>query len=178
MSKTKRDWLQAGLEIMAQDGARALTIEKLTSGLAVTKGSFYHHFSSFADYKSALLQFFEDEATSHIIELTEQQRTPVDKLRFLLNLTTTGSPDLEIAIRAWSLQDEQVRTLQVRIDARRIEYVRSLCRHIAPDEENALLMAQFAYVILVGSSQLQPPLSPTVLRQLFAEYLRLYQIND
>ncbi len=44
---TKRKWLEEGLSLLAESGA--LTIEKLTSRLGVTKGSFYHYFQHFQD---------------------------------------------------------------------------------------------------------------------------------
>ena len=41
---TRREWLDAGLELLADEGAPAVTIERLTGKLGVTKGSYYHHF--------------------------------------------------------------------------------------------------------------------------------------
>ncbi|MEV0081899.1 TetR/AcrR family transcriptional regulator [Saccharopolyspora sp. NPDC050642] len=40
----KQDWLDAGLEILADQGVPALTIDRLATKLGLTKGSFYHHF--------------------------------------------------------------------------------------------------------------------------------------
>jgi len=69
---TKRKWLEEGLTLLAKSGAGALTIEMLTSRLGVTKGSFYHHFQHFQDYKEHLLSFYEDERTLQVIESAEQ----------------------------------------------------------------------------------------------------------
>jgi AcrR family transcriptional regulator len=83
MRKTQHDWLQAGLRILATSGAPGLTIDSLTSALGVTKGSFYHHFKGFGEYKTALLEFCTATSTLELIEQTERQTSPAAKMRFL-----------------------------------------------------------------------------------------------
>ena len=47
MSQLKReDWLERGLNLLAEEGSEALTIDSLCQRFGVTKGSFYHHFGS------------------------------------------------------------------------------------------------------------------------------------
>lgn len=174
MRKTRRDWLMAGLEILLQAGAPALTIDRLTGALGMTKGSFYHHFKNFADYKSALLKLYEDEGTGDIIEQTERQDGPGARLRFLYGLISQAPLHLETAIRAWSLQDAEVGAVQTRVDARRIEYVRSLYAGLGAGPDQALLLARHAYAILIGSGHIQPRLEPHVVQQLFDELLELF----
>ncbi len=177
MRKTKPDWLQAGMEILATSGAPSLTIDSLTGALSVTKGSFYHHFKGFAEYKTALLEFYESASTLQVIALTEQQASAAAKLHFLFDLILQGTPDPEIALRAWAQQDPEARAVQARIDAQRIAYVRSLCLELTTTPEHALVMARMAYAILVGSAQIQPPFTHAALRQLFDEFLALYAIK-
>lgn len=177
MRKTQHDWLQAGLRILATSGAPGLTIDSLTSALGVTKGSFYHHFKGFGEYKTALLEFCTATSTLELIEQTERQTSAAAKMRFLLGLVLGGSPELEIALRAWAQQDAEARAVQTSIDAQRIAYVRSLCLDLADTPERALLMAQMVYAILVGSTQIQPHFDQETLRRLFEEFLRLYAIN-
>lgn len=174
--KTQRDWLEAGWHLLAEQGIAALTIERLTERLGITKGSFYHHFAGLPDYRTALLAFLEQEETLQVIQVTEQAATPAAKLRRLLDLVVRYPPDSEIALRAWALQDEEARGVQARIDARRVEYLHTLCAPLAPTEAQALRMARLAYVILIGSGHLQPPLSSEALRELFDEFLALYHV--
>jgi AcrR family transcriptional regulator len=51
---TSRDWLEEGMAILEDLGAEALTIETLTNRLGVTKGSFYHHFTSYQHIASPI----------------------------------------------------------------------------------------------------------------------------
>lgn len=174
----KRDWLMAGLHLLAEQGAAALTIETLTTALGVTKGSFYHHFRSFADYKTSVLSFFEQESTLDVIAQIEQDTSAARRLVRLFDVATGSTPLLEIAVRAWARQDAEVRAVQARIDAQRMQYVAQLCVELVTDPAQAERMSQLAYVILIGSTQLEPPLPPATCRTLFDEFLRLYQIDQ
>lgn len=174
----KRDWLLAGLHLLAEHGATTLTIETLTTALAVTKGSFYHHFKSFADYKTSLLGFFEHESTLNVIEQIEQEASAATRLARLFEVAASNLPTLEIAVRAWARQDAEARAVQARIDARRMQYVYALCLELVADPAQAQRMSQLAYVILIGSTQLEPPLPPATCRALFDEFRRLYQIDQ
>lgn len=173
---TRRDWLITGIQLLAEQGVPALTIENLTNRLTVTKGSFYHHFKSFADYKTALLELYEQEGTLNVIELTEHQPSAAAKIDTLIDVVCGSEPILEIVLRAWALQDDEVRQVQARIDVRRITYLQEVYFALTGDETQALIRARLAYTIVVGSAQLQPPLPPAALRQLLNELTRVYQV--
>lgn len=175
--KTRRDWLMAGVELLAAQGAAALTIEALLQKLSVTKGSFYHHFAHQPAYVEALLAFIEQEGTLEIIQHVEQNATtPRDKLNRLIDVVGRDVPRLEVALRAWAMQDEQVRAFQERIDQQRLAYVENLCLALPVEPAQAHLMTQMLYTILIGSEQVIPPIVGAELRRLFAEYQRLYQL--
>jgi len=70
---TRVEWLDAGLDLLATEGAPAVTIERLTGELGVTKGSYYHHFKSAGGYKTALLEYFEAQFTARLIEEIERE---------------------------------------------------------------------------------------------------------
>ena len=53
---TVDDWVAAGFEILAEEGTTALKIDRLCSRLAVTKGSFYWHFTDIAGYRATLIE--------------------------------------------------------------------------------------------------------------------------
>src|SRR6266404_8566030 len=81
---TRRRWLEEGLALLEEAGAEALTIESLTSRLRVTKGSFYHHFTNYQDFKQRVLEFWEEEGTLRIIQWAEQEASPPEKLARVL----------------------------------------------------------------------------------------------
>jgi AcrR family transcriptional regulator len=172
--KRKRDWFEEGLRILAEQGAKDLTIELLTARLGVTKGSFYHHFENYQDFKQKLLDFYEHEGTLEVIKLTEQANTPLEKFEQLMTVTVSYPPELEIAFRAWALQDDLVRTFQERIDSQRLGYLQEIAYALTNDETQALLMAQLIYTIYIGSQHIVPPIQGEGLEQLYQEFNRLY----
>jgi AcrR family transcriptional regulator len=172
--KTKRDWLVEGLRVLGELGATALTIDALTGRLGVTKGSFYHHFQHYHNYKEQLLTFFE-EVTLHIIAQTEQEPTSTRKIARLLELATREVPTVEVAVRAWALQDEQVRRYQERIDQRRMDYLTALFAPITGDKARARFLAHLYYALYIGSQHLLPPIQQEAVRQFYRELLPLLQ---
>ena len=154
------EWLNAGLELLADEGAPALTIERLTDELGMTKGSYYHHFGSAAGFKQALLEYFEAQYTTRLIDKIEGEKADPDaKLRhlLLLVLADSDSQQLEIAVRAWALQDAEVRAAQERVDKARTAYLKKLCRGLKADVDPDRF-AQLLYLILIGAEQVVPPI--------------------
>jgi AcrR family transcriptional regulator len=173
---TKADWLDAGLEVLAEDGAPAITIERLTERLGLSKGSYYHHFKGTGGFRTALLAHFEARYTTRLIDTVEQDpdASPAAKLNRLLELVL-ADPDgaqLEIAVRAWALQDDEVRAAQERVDQARTEYLQLLCQGIAKDVDPDRL-ARLLYLVLIGAEQVLPALPRGELRELYAMTLRL-----
>ena len=53
---TVDDWIDAGFALIAEEGMRAVKIDRLCERLGVTKGSFYWHFSDVGAYFRALAE--------------------------------------------------------------------------------------------------------------------------
>lgn len=173
----KRDWLDAGIGILAEDGAPALTLERLTERLNLTKGSFYHHFKGMAGYKTDLLAYYENEHTSRFIENAERAGEAAEaKLERLMELVLASkdqSDDLENAMRAWALQDDEARALQERVDRLRIDYLRSLVGDLGAEDRDRGPLAGLFYLLLVGAQQVVPPVPGDELREIYTLALRL-----
>ena len=66
------DWIQAGYAILAEEGIKALKIDRLCSRLGVTKGSFYWHFNdmpAIVPHSSQAWGELRDEDRRHFGEL-------------------------------------------------------------------------------------------------------------
>ncbi len=147
----KRDWLDAGLVLLAEQGAPSVTIERLTERLGLSKGSFYHHFKGMSGYRTALLEHFEAERTTRFVEQAEAAEG--DRLSALLRLVLAPGPgpELEIAVRAWALQDAEARAVQERVDSARVDYLAEISGDAG--------LAQALYLVVVGAGQVVPPLT-------------------
>jgi AcrR family transcriptional regulator len=174
---SRRDWLEAGLAVLGEEGAPALTIERLAARMGLTKGSFYHHFKGMTGFRTDLLAHYESEHTRrHIAEAERTGGSPRTRLNQLMDLVLADRPGtdrLEIAVRAWALQDPEVRELQERVDRLRVDYLRELVTDPSDDDGTALPLARLLYLLLVGAQQLVPPLPVEELRDVYALALRL-----
>jgi AcrR family transcriptional regulator len=174
---TKVDWLNAGLRLLADEGAPAVTIDRLTAELGLSKGSYYHHFQGVSGFRTALLEHFAALFTTRLIDTVEQQpdASAEAKLSQLLELVLAGPDDskLEIAVRAWALQDGEARKAQERVDRARTQYLQTLCRGLESTLIDPDQLAELLYLILIGAEQVLPPVSSAKLRELYAGTLRL-----
>ena len=62
------DWLQAGYTVLAEEGVRALKVERLCRQAGVTRGSFYWHFEDRGALLSAMLDTWEQATTEEVAE--------------------------------------------------------------------------------------------------------------
>lgn len=152
--KSKRDWLQAGLQVLTELGTEHLTIETLTQKMGVTKGSFYHHFANYDAFVESLLAYWETEGALDIIAALERYPSPREKLDRLLAITVNDGYAEEIALRAWALRNARVKEVLTRIDRQRLDYLISLCRALTPNMERAEEAAHLFYVAYVGGQQI------------------------
>jgi AcrR family transcriptional regulator len=178
MAKSKEDWFKEALHVLAENGFTQLKIEVLTTRLAVTKGSFYHHFQNYEDFKTKLLNYLEQFATSEIIQRAEENAiTPQQKLRRLFEIGTSYPSAFEVNIRAWALYDSAVSTYQAKVDAQRIAYMKSLGELLLDDPGKAQLMAESFYALLIGGEHMQPALNSQQRLYLLINLATLYGIN-
>jgi len=172
--KTKGNWLAEGLKLLVEEGADYLTIDTLTSRLGVTKGSFYHHFRNYQDFKEQLLASFEEESTGRIILFLEQETRPEKKLAGLMEITTSHPPVIEVAMRAWALQDHEVYRCQERIDQHRIAYMTNVLVELTGEEQQAVTLSRLLYAVYVGSQHILPPIQGPDLMRLYQQIQCFY----
>lgn len=139
----------------------------------MTKGSFYHHFQHFQDYKEHLLSFYEEKGTLQIIENAQQRQSSLDRLEVILQATLRYPSQLEVAIRAWALQDPFVQAYQQRINQHRIAYLTEFLFLICHDYERARHIGQLFYSIFVGSQHMLPPVQGYELAALYQEVQKI-----
>ncbi|HRV98656.1 MAG TPA: TRAP transporter small permease subunit, partial [Aminobacteriaceae bacterium] len=85
---------QAFLSVMVN-----LTIAALCDGLDVTKGSFYHHFTSMDGFARELLQYWEADGSARLLAALDGVDDPVERISVLKELGITTNHDAESAIR-------------------------------------------------------------------------------
>ena len=57
---TRQQWLERAMDILAEKGVVGLSLNNLIKEFGVTKGSFYWHFESQADFHAALVDYWHN----------------------------------------------------------------------------------------------------------------------
>src|SRR5262249_28721039 len=120
-------WIEAGLRELARGGPDAVRVEPLAAALGVSKGGFYGQFSGRDALLTAMLDTWEQQTTREAIEAVELEGDDDRaKLRRLFTLTSPSVVAIDLAVRDWARRDERIAKRVRRIDARRLDYLRSL----------------------------------------------------
>jgi AcrR family transcriptional regulator len=176
---TKSDWLQAGLEAIADDGPHALRIDRLCRRLRVSKGSFHHHFAGASDFKRSLLAAYETLVVEAFDQAIDQTAADTPKAALAgLTAAITGNqsfyrPELEVAVRAWAFSDPEVRAVQERVDRQRLKSLQGIWSRILEDRAAAHTAALLPYLVGIGASLVQPPTPKDELQRVYELLLGL-----
>lgn len=128
----REDWLALALETLSKQGKSRLTIDRLVADLGVTKGSFYWHFDSRADFIQKLLEYWAKKFTYEVVdEINAIEGGAGERLYGLMELLTRNDAShYDIAVRAWAAQEPAVAIVVRRVDMTRLGYVKSLFREL------------------------------------------------
>lgn len=126
---SRKDWLARAMEVLSRQGSAKLTIDHLCEALGVTKGSFYAHFESRADFVTQFVDYWAEISTQAVVEaidkLTEQ--TPEDRLLALMQLLHRKRfGRYDAAVRAWATQEPRVAEGVRKVDEQRYKYIRQI----------------------------------------------------
>lgn len=174
---TRETYLRAGLEILGEHGSEGLTVPALCERLAITKGSFYHHFESLPAFYTAVLAYWEHEHTVEpIARLSDVETDAIWQVPQLTETAVALPHATEAALRAWGTSNAEVAACQARVDASRQERIRQVLIAVGVEAKAAGLLADTAVSVLVGF-QHRPPLDVARLRAMLGELNRLIYLE-
>jgi AcrR family transcriptional regulator len=153
---TKSDWIAHGLRTLANEGPNALKIGPMSTKLKVSRGSFYWHFRDIADFRSQILQSWQERMTDQVIQQIDGTAEP-DRLKHLAKRAFIEKPRLDRAIRAWAAEDEDVAAIVASVDARRVAYIAKLLYAAGVEGRRALSRAAFMYWAYLGQAIVMDP---------------------
>lgn len=146
------DWIQAGYALVADEGLKALKVDRLCTRLGVTKGSFYWHFKDMAGYRSALVQAWgelRDRDRSHFGEMGHL--SPRERLaQMMASLLSERQWTLERAMREWARIDPVVAESVRAADVLVLKAVREVFREAGFDGEDADVRAKATFAAGIG----------------------------
>jgi len=146
------DWIQAGYSVLAEEGIKALKVDRLCSRLGVTKGSFYWHFADIGSYRIALVDAWgasRDEERRHFG--TSNDVPPRERLsQMMTTLVDARHWTLERAMREWARTDEAVAASVRAADRRVVGAVRQAFLDYGFDADEAELRATATFAAGIG----------------------------
>lgn len=162
------DWLQHGLQALAEAGFASLKAEPLAKSLGVSRGSFYWHFDNLADFHGQLLDYWQETTTEAVIRELERDSAGGKRLEDLMlrafNANSRGRRKLEAAIRHWAQVDADVDRRLREVDAMRIDYLTILLSAAGATTATARTRARFVYAASLGDSQIGAGAAPSFTR--------------
>jgi len=154
--QSRKDWVRAGLQRLAERGIEAVRVEVLAKTLGVTKGSFYWHFKDRAELLDAMLEDWAHVATENVIATTERASSdPELRLKRLIEIASEGYfTDLELALRNWARNEPAVGKIVDEVDRRRMDFVRGLMRELGFGAAETEARTYLLYASLLGKDLL------------------------
>lgn len=146
------DWLDTGLEMIAELGVGGLVVEDLIRQLGATNAAFAREFGDRTGFLDALIDYWELGQVDRLIDLHARRSSPATKLReifyALLPEFEPGGP--ELAIRGWARRNRLVQASVTAIDARRSVYLEDVFKELGCDDAEAVLRASFYFGLILA----------------------------
>jgi AcrR family transcriptional regulator len=140
---TVDDWIDGGLDLLASEGVTAIRIPRLCQELGVTKGSFYWHFDDIGQLMEAMAGRWSSVQAEVVRAVGEIDSLPIgDRLeRMAMLLIDEQRLAVELTVREWARDDEQVDAAIQALDRRVFEVVRNALLGTGFDESEARVRA-------------------------------------
>lgn len=139
------DWVEAGRELLREQGISAIKLAALTRRLGVSSGSFYHHFSDFEQYLGALADSYTvDRVQGDLAAATSGGAAgPIERLQRLARRSVqAGTFELDRAMRIWASMDPRAEAAVVRAEALVLAFVAQAFGELGYDAAEAVLRAR------------------------------------
>jgi AcrR family transcriptional regulator len=121
------------LQILEHSGFPALSASALCDQMAVTRGSFYHHFANFDDFVDGLLEHWEERCSRELIHESADVEDLVEMLRWQAQLAASLPQGAEVSLRAWATVNPRVGAALRRVDQLRHDgLTQSFIDHAVP----------------------------------------------
>ena len=149
---SRNAWIDAALVAMARGGATALAIDPLATGLGISRGSFYWHFTDRDDLLRAVLERWEKEGTENVVAGLSAIDDPAERLLALFRAAVDDEEHLEgfeVALAA-EASHPIVGPVVARVTERRLAALAELFRELGFEAGAARQRAVMAYALYVG----------------------------
>jgi hypothetical protein len=118
-----------------------------------------------------LLAFWEQEYTTRIVAMSESTGDPAQIFTQFLAILASELPTVEISLRSWAFQDEQVRAYVQRIDETRMAHAQRWFEQLEHDSQQAEGLSRMLNALLIGCYSVFPPILGEALQKTIIHFL-------
>ncbi|MDX8356514.1 TetR/AcrR family transcriptional regulator [Sphingopyxis terrae] len=147
-------WIETGRRILVEEGAAEVKIDRLAKRLGVSRGGFYHHFRTRAEFMAELLSLWE--RTCQFLPQGKPGRTPAEAKAWIelsverLIAEDGYDPLFDMAVRAWARFDQMASWAIERADRQRIDGLEAAFQSLGYSGEQARIRARVFYYHQIG----------------------------
>ena len=152
-----QQWIEAAIDVLAQDGVSGIRVELLAKRCGVTKGSFYWHFRDRQALLDGMLEFWRQGRLRDIERITAvSAEAATDQLGHIIDVYGSSrnrkGMAIELAVRDWARHDAAARATLDAVDAVRLACTATLFRAAGrgADEAASRSLLLYAYVFGLG----------------------------
>ncbi len=149
--QSKKSWLDAALQVLANGGIDQVRVESLAKKLGVTKGSFYWHFKDREQFLDELLNFWAEQSTQTVIANPNYPKDSKARVRAVAaDIVRHDLGKMDPHIRSWTQYDKRRARVVAKIDKVRFEFLRDLFLAAGFSMTGSDLRAQSLYRYVLG----------------------------
>ena len=170
---TAADWEQQALEMIAEQGVRALAVEPLARRMGITKGSFYWHFSNREALLDQALASWEKHDARNLNASLGAIEDPRDRLKsFFRRVGRERLTHAVFSALCTATDHPQVEPVLERVANRRMQHIARAFEELGMPAEEADHRARLTYSVYLGFLQLQRQhQTPSLSSQAYEAYI-------
>ena len=175
---SREGWLAAAREAFVESGLDAVKIQPLAAKLGLSRTSFYWFFADRSELLDALLAEWEETNTRSLIRATEDYAGSIAEA--VLNLLSVFFPNgafeprLDLAVRGWALQSDDVAALINTADEARLDAIRRMFERFGFAAPEADVRARTIYLVQIGYISMQVTEATDLRLSRLPDYIKTY----
>jgi AcrR family transcriptional regulator len=153
----RQSWIDAAIDVLAEDGVDGLRVETLAKRCKVTKGSFYWHFKDRRDLLNAVLETWKAGRIADIVKQTRAEPgNEVARIHHVIDVYSAARNRrgirIELALRDWARRDATASAVVAEVDAVRLDCAKKLFVASGLPEQEAAGRSMLLYAYVFGQS--------------------------
>ncbi|MBB6673608.1 TetR/AcrR family transcriptional regulator [Cohnella nanjingensis] len=149
---TKEDWIRKGVAYFVEGGVEALSIERMARELGCSKSSFYWYFGNRDEFIESIVYDWAVRTTEDVISQSLTREPIDDQIKQALRrlFADAGDDDFRLHLRKLGLQVPPYATLLSALEAKQMDFLRSLLQERGESSAAARRKSSIIYHFYLG----------------------------